>query len=45
MLHEIAPFHSKSGARAELPEDHCEEQESPEHQLHEDEEARESYEN
>jgi hypothetical protein len=45
MFHEIAPFHSKSGARAELPEDHCEEQESPEQKLHEDEEARESYEN
>jgi hypothetical protein len=45
MFHEIAPFHSKSGARAELPEDHCEAQESPEHQLHEDEETRESYEN
>ncbi|MGC2744178.1 MAG: hypothetical protein WA672_13385 [Candidatus Angelobacter sp.] len=45
MFHETAPFHSKSGVQAELPEDHCEEQESPEHQLHEDEEARESYEN
>jgi len=38
-------FHSKSGAQAELPEDHCEEQEAPEHTLHEDDEARESYEN
>jgi hypothetical protein len=45
MFHGIAPFHSKSGIQAELPEDHCEEQESPEHRLHEDEEARESYEN
>ena len=45
MLHAILPFHSKSGAKAELPEDHCEEQEAPEHKLHEDEEAREAYEN
>ena len=44
MFREIAPFHSKSGAQAELPEDHCEEQESPEHQLQK-EEAKESYEN
>ena len=45
MLHPTLMFHSKSGAQAELPEDHCEDQESPEYQLHEDEEARESYEN
>ncbi len=45
MLHAILPFHSKSGAQVELPEDHCEEQEAPEHKLHEDEEAREAYEN
>jgi len=44
MSQEIEPFHSKSGGHAELPEDHCEEQETPEHKLHE-EEARESYEN
>ena len=36
MFHEIAPFHSKSGVQAELPEDHCEEQETPEHKLHEE---------
>jgi hypothetical protein len=45
MLHNALLFHSKSGAQAELPEDHCEEQEAPEHQLHEDEEAKETYEN
>lgn len=45
MLHATLTFHSKSGAQAELPEDHCEEQEAPEHKLHEDEEARETYEN
>jgi hypothetical protein len=44
MLHTILPFHSKSGLQAELPEDHCGEQEAPEHKLHEDEEARETYE-
>lgn len=45
MLHATLMFYSKSGAEAELPEDHCEEQEAPEHKLHEDEEARENYEN
>lgn len=44
MFHEIAPFHSKSGAQAELPEDHLQEQETPEHKLHE-EEASETYDN
>ena len=44
MFHEIAPFHSKSGAQAELPEDHCLEQEMPEHKLQE-EEASETYDN
>jgi hypothetical protein len=44
MFHEIAPFHSKSSAQAELPEDHCEEQETPEQKLQE-EEASESHEN
>ena len=45
MLHHTLMFHSKSGAQAELPEDHCEEQEAPEQQLHDHEEAREIYEN
>ena len=43
MFHEIAPFHSKSGAQAELPEDHCQEQETPELKL--EEEASETYDN
>ena len=42
MFHETAPFHSKSAVHAELPEDHCEEQEMPESQLRE-EEASETY--
>lgn len=44
MFHEIAPFHSKSGGHAELPEDHCEELETPEHKLQE-EETSEAYDN
>jgi hypothetical protein len=44
MFHEIAPFHSKSGAQAELPEDHCQELETPEHKLQE-EETSEAYDN
>jgi hypothetical protein len=44
MFHEIAPFHSKSSAHTELPEDHCEEQEMPEQKLQE-EEASEAYDN
>ena len=44
MIHQMDPFHSKSGGHAELPEDHCEEQETPEHKLHE-EEASETYDN
>jgi hypothetical protein len=44
MFHEAAPFHSKSGAETELPEDHCEEQEMPEQRLQE-EEASEPYDN
>lgn len=44
MVHEIAPFHSKSYAQTELPEDHCLEQEMPEQKLHEDE-ASETYDN
>ena len=42
MFHQVAPFHSKLGGHAELPEDHCEEQETPEHKLDE-EEASETY--
>jgi hypothetical protein len=44
MFHQIAPFHSKSGGDAELPEDHCEEQEMPEQKLQEAE-ASETYDN
>lgn len=43
MFHEIALFHSKSRAQAELPEDHCQELETPEHKL--EEEASETYDN
>lgn len=39
MLHANVPFHSKSGAQAELPEDHCGEQESPEQLLGHEEES------
>jgi hypothetical protein len=42
MLHQILQFPSKSGLKAELPEDHCEEQEAPEHNLNDDDEAREA---
>jgi hypothetical protein len=45
MLHTTLVFHPKTGAQAELPEDHCDEQEAPEHKLHDDDEARETYEN
>jgi hypothetical protein len=44
MLHGTLLFHSKSGNQSEMPEDHSEEQEAPEHKLHDDEEARETYE-
>lgn len=44
MFREVAPFHSKSSVQAELPEDHCEEQEMPEQKLPE-EEASETYDN
>jgi hypothetical protein len=37
MLHANVPFHAKSGDQAELPEDHCGEQEAPEQDLHSDE--------
>ena len=39
MLHANIPFHAKSGAQAELPEDHYGEQESPEQQLANEEES------
>ncbi len=39
MLHANIPFHAKSGAQAELPEDHYVEQESPEQQLPNEEES------
>jgi hypothetical protein len=39
MLHANVPFHAKSGVQAELPEDHCGEQESPEQQLGQEEES------
>lgn len=39
MLHANVQFHAKSGAQAELPEDHCGEQESPEEQLGLEEES------
>ena len=45
MLHANIPFHAKSGAQAELPEDHCCEQEAPERDLYSDEEVKETYEN
>jgi hypothetical protein len=45
MLHAISPFHAKSGAQGELPEDHCDDQEAPEQQLHQEEETTEAYEN
>jgi hypothetical protein len=45
MLHANVPFHAKSGDQAELPEDHCGEQEAPEQDLHTDEEVKETYEN
>jgi hypothetical protein len=44
MLHAISAFHAKSGAQAELPEDHCENQEAPEQELQQEEEPREAYE-
>jgi hypothetical protein len=40
MLHANVPFHAKSGDQAELPEDHCGEQESPEQDLHSEEEKK-----
>ena len=39
MLLANVPFHAKSGAQTELPEDHCDEQESPEQQLGHEEES------
>lgn len=45
MLHANVPFHAKSGDHAELPEDHCDEQEAPEQDLHNVEEVKETYEN
>ena len=39
MLQAKVPFHAKSGAQAELPEDHCVEQEAPEQQLANEEES------
>jgi hypothetical protein len=45
MLHANLLFHAKSGAQAELPEDHCGEQEAPEQDLYSEEEVKENYEN
>ena len=45
MLHSNIIFHAKSGTQAELPEDHCYEQEAPEQQLYQEEEMKEAYEN
>ena len=45
MLHSNVPFHAKSGTQAELPEDHCDGQESPEQQLANEEESEEANEN
>ncbi|HEX3586421.1 MAG TPA: hypothetical protein VH024_10520 [Candidatus Angelobacter sp.] len=45
MLHANVPFHAKSGNQAELPEDHCGEQEAPEQDLLSEEEVKETYEN
>jgi hypothetical protein len=42
MLVPISPFHAKSGNEAELPEDHCINQEAPEYRLDEDEETLEA---
>ena len=44
MLHASVPFHAKSRDQAELPEDHCGEQEAPEQDLHCEEEVKETYE-
>jgi hypothetical protein len=45
MLHAGVPFHAKSGAQAELPEDHYREQDSPEQYLNLEEEVKEANEN
>jgi hypothetical protein len=45
MLHANVTFHAKSGAHAELPEDHCCDQEAPEQQLYQEEEMKEAHEN
>jgi len=42
MLQANAPFHAKSGDQAELPEDHCCEQEAPERDLRTEEEVKEN---